>query len=126
MTFSNRLKQYCFLVKGMLILLLSLPALAAENVYTLKDIQGVWWESCDDPVAAFYISGDTYGGDFLGTYIIKLSGNMIEFDHGLPEGHSINPNGVPQGYLILSANKQKLTLQHLENDGSAFDLYACE
>jgi len=119
-------KHYYSFRKAMLLLILSFSANATEKLYTLDDVQGTWWGSCDDEVAVFYIQGDMYSGDFLGTFNVELSNNKLLFTSGLPKGDSINVNGEPQAYLLLSATKGKLTLQGVEDDTFSFNLFSCE
>ncbi len=52
--------------------------------------------------------------------------NKLLFKSGLPEGHSINVDGEPQTYLLLSATKGKLKLQDVEDDTFSFNLFSCE
>ena len=119
-------KHYYSFIKTILLLILSFSANATEKLYTLQDVQGTWWGSCDDEVAVFYIQGDMYSGDFLGTFNVELSKNKLLFKSGLPEGHSINVDGEPQTYLLLSATKGKLKLQDVEDDTFSFNLFSCE
>ncbi len=50
-----------------------LDCTTAKNTsqFALEDVQGFWWESCDDPVAQFAIQNDRYSGDFAGDFNVR-------------------------------------------------------
>jgi hypothetical protein len=107
-------------------------AAEAKKTYSLADVQGVWWDSCDDPAAAFGISGDRYFGDFdFGDYVgelkISISGNVLRFESGFPVGHSVDVSGQPFSALIISVTANELILRPLKNrDGGDWILKSCK
>ena len=78
---------------------------------SLAAIQGGWWRSCDDSAVEFLIKGDTYSGDFAGSYKITLTGNVLVFTEGLINGHSINVTHRPLSFEILLVNDKELVLR---------------
>lgn len=118
---------YRLLAQLILLLSFSLPVISGNDIFTLENAQGGWWGSCEDEAVAFYIDGDTYSGDFLGTYHVELSNNILLFKSGLPEGHSIHVDGNPMSYLVLNLNQKVLTLKHQGDyeEFGEFVLYSC-
>lgn len=85
------------------------PAIAPSP--SLAAIQGDWWRDCSDPAAEFLISGDSYSGDFAGSYKITLTGTILVFTNGLINGHSINVTHKPLSFEILLVNDNELVLR---------------
>jgi hypothetical protein len=101
---------------------------AKDGAYTIDDVQGSWWASCDDPAAEFYISGDEYGGDFLGTHPVEVRNSVLTFKKGFVEGHSAEVTGVPVSFRILEASGSNLVLASVskEHASSRRTLQACK
>lgn len=96
-------------------------AFGNESFFTLDQLEGGWWESCDDPIAVFFLEKDSngqvlYSGDFLGSYPAELKNNVLTLTKGLPEGHSINVSGVPASYKVLHLSEISITLEQRPKD----------
>jgi len=81
--------------------------------YSLDSVQGSWWSNCDNPAVEFLIIGDEYSGDFAGSYKLKLTGDILVFNDGLTDGHSINVTHDPLLFRILTATETQLVLRPL-------------
>jgi hypothetical protein len=79
--------------------------------YSLADIQGGWWASCDAPAVEFYVKGDEYSGDFRGTYKLELTNGTLILKDGLVDGHSIDVTHAPIAFRIVSVSKDSLVLR---------------
>ncbi len=101
-------KHCCAATKFLLVLfqtaLFSSVSIASENEYSLQDVQGAWWSSCDDPAADFVISGNSYTGDFEGTYTCSVENNKLSVD--------FSPNGDVVQSIIIHADSNSLELQY--------------
>lgn len=73
---------------------LSYHTFASDIEYSLKDIQGGWWGNCEDSAVIFFIDGNKYSGDFLGSYLAEVKNNQLVLKNGLPEGHGIHVDGT--------------------------------
>jgi hypothetical protein len=82
-------------------------------VYSLDALQGAWWSDCDAPAAEFVISGDEYFGDFEGSYRVKLTGDVLVFNDGFADGHSINVTHLPLEFRILELTDERVVLSPL-------------
>ena len=87
-----------------------------ESFFSFDQLQGGWWENCDDPTAVFFLEKDVngqvhYSGDFFGSYPAKFKNNVLTLTKGLPEGHSINVSGVPLSYKVLHLSETSITLE---------------
>jgi hypothetical protein len=69
--------------------------------FTLDDVQGYWWESCDDPAVQFAIQGDRYFGDFEGESKARVENDTLVIDQ--------RPS--PSAYRIMAASAQRLVLR---------------
>lgn len=93
------------------VLFTSLLALSAgcataktPHVFTLKDVQGFWWERCDDPTAQFAIQDDKFSGDFKEDFKVSVNQNTL----------SIEQLSEPMlEYRILAASPRRLVLRPL-------------
>jgi len=88
---------------------------------SLDSIQGGWWSNCQDPAAEFVIAGDEYSGDFLGTHKLDLPGDVLVFQSGLVDGHSINVTYTPLSFRVMSAGPSQLVLRSLPEGPSSED-----
>jgi hypothetical protein len=94
-------------------------ASATGDPSLLHLIQGAWWSDCQDPAAELVIDGNEYSGDFLGTYKLELSGDVLVFKNGLVDGHSIDVTHAPIFFRVMSAGSGQLVLRPLpESFGS--------
>ena len=107
-------------------LLCAMPTGAAG--YSLADLSGAWWSACDDAAAVFVIDGKQYSGDFAGRHRLRLDGDVLVFEAGLPEGHGIDVSGTPMSFRILLASERRLELAPLDEAGGAdpWTLQACD
>ena len=106
---------------GLLGILALGAAAPAGHPLSLDSIQGAWWSNCQDPAAEFIIAGHEYSGDFLGTYKLDLSGDVLVFQSGLVEGHSINVTHTPLSFRVMSARASQLVLRSLPEGSSSKD-----
>jgi len=98
-----------------------------ENIYTIKDIQGGWWSSCEEPAVEFLISGNKYFGDFHGKHPLSLNSNVLIFKNGLVEGHNVSVSFKPREFLILNVSKERMVLQSITDEGEKreWKLFSC-
>ena len=84
--------------------------------FTLGDVQGYWWESCDDPAVQFAIQGDRYTGDFEGEFKVRVESGMLVID----------PNsGSTPAYRIVAASPQHLVLRPISGPAQDWVLRSC-
>ena len=96
-----RLPSASFLILA----LISVSACAGareDREFTLQDVQGFWWERCDDPAVRFAIDGDRYFGDFEGQYSARVERGVLIVDQS---------PGPALTFRILEANSQRLVLR---------------
>ena len=74
------------------------------HAFTLKDVQGFWWERCDDPAAQFVIQDDRFSGDFKGEFKISVDQNMLRIEQ---------LQKPTLEYRILAASPRRLVLRPL-------------
>ena len=86
---------------------------ASASAYSLDLLQGGWWSDCNDPAVEFRISGSQYSGDFEGSYKVTLSGDVLVFNDGLTDGHSIGVTHNPLSFQILNVTDKQLILRPL-------------
>lgn len=114
-----------------LLFLLADNACGAEpgtnSAYSLAALQGGWWASCDAPAVEFYIQDDQYSGDFEGSYVLSLSGDVLTFNDGLVDGHSVNVTHMPLSFRIVELTGDMLVLRPLDAAFANGDwqLHAC-
>lgn len=98
-----------------------------ENIYTIKDIQGGWWPSCEGSTVEFLISGDKYIGDFYGRHPLSLNNNTLTFENGFVEGHNVNVSFKPREFFILNVSKEHMVLQSTTDEGAKreWKLFSC-
>ena len=117
---------------------LHIPALAkppqTQQVHQqrVQQLQGVWWERCDDPAAALAIRGDRYAGDFVGEHPLKLTQRrghppLVTFTKGLPFGHSVHVSGRAESFEVVKSTGKELVLSPMPGASRAGDwtLSAC-
>lgn len=90
--------------------------LSQANSHPLDALQGAWWSNCGDPAAEFRIRGNEYSGDFAGIYKITLTGDVLVFNDGLIDGHSVNVTHKPLGFQVLKATETQLILRPLPDN----------
>ena len=102
-------------------------AAATDHSSSLESLQGAWWANCHDGAAEFVIAGDEYSGDFLGTYKLELSGDVLVFKSGLVDGHSINVTHTPLLFRVISAGSGQLVLRPFSDasGGNDWRLESC-
>ena len=107
--------------------LLILPNSYGHSEFTLEDIQGGWWSNCEDPAVEFFISENQYHGDFYDSHPLTLNKNLLVFENGFVEGHSVNVSFKPREYKILSLSEESMVLEsNTENGGeSKWELFSC-
>lgn len=93
------------------VLLTSLLALSAgcaiaktPHAFTLKDVQGFWWERCDDPAVQFAIQQDRFSGDFEGEFKVRVDQNTLSIEQ-------LHKPALE--YRILAASPRRLVLRTL-------------
>lgn len=106
---------------GLLGILALGAAAPAGPSLSLDSIQGAWWSNCQDPAAEFVIAGDEYSGDFTGTHKLDLSGDVLVFQSGLVDGHSISVTHRPLSFRVISAGASQLVLRSLPEGSSSRD-----
>ena len=79
--------------------------------YNLNQMQGSWWTSKDDPVAAFAIKGNSLFGDWEGGFHCEINKDMFYIDYGKESG--FGQFGVTK-QKIIKLTKDNLTLQDTE------------
>ncbi len=72
------------------------------NRYTLDDVQGYWWQSCDDPAVQFAIQDNRYSGDFEGEFAVRVENDLLIV---------IRNGDSNTAYRILAASPERLLLQ---------------
>ena len=87
-----------------------------------------WWRDCEDPAAEFLIEGETYSGDFAGSYRITLTGNVLVFTEGLVDGHGTDVTHEPLSFEILRVNGEELVLRPMTGNDHVGDwrLLSCK
>jgi hypothetical protein len=73
-----------------------------DSQYTLEDVQGYWWESCDDPTVQFAIQKDRYSGDFEGDFKVRVEHGSLLIDQGAEPMLE---------FRIVTASPQRLVLR---------------
>ncbi len=102
-------------------LLIALPFGYAEakpsREFTLEDVQGFWWEKCDDPAAQFAIQQGRYFGDFEGEFKVTVEGGILMIEQG---------SEPALRFRILAASPKRLVLR-MASDSTASNwvLRAC-
>lgn len=109
----------------MIIVAYSSMAISKNVVYSVDDIQGMWWSDCNDAAAEFMIDGSYYSGDFLGEYKVEVADNKLTLTKGFINGHSINVTGVPLVFEIVKLTRQSLHLNSVK-DEYVWVLNSCE
>ena len=99
---------------------------AHAQTYSLEALQGGWWRDCNDPAVEFHIDGDQYSGDFEGSYKITLKGDILTFNHGLIDGHSVHVTEKPQSFQILNVTKEELILRPVSDNQGDWLLKSCK
>ncbi|GEM_PF-5360659 len=105
---------------------LLITASAHAQTYSLEALQGGWWRDCNDPAVEFHIDGDQYSGDFEGSYKITLKGDILTFNHGLIDGHSVHVTEKPQSFQILNVTKEELILRPVSDNQGDWLLKSCK
>jgi hypothetical protein len=123
------MKQNFKTVSALIVLLLLAisTSWSKDDAYTIEDVQGAWWSSCEEPAAEFSISGTEYGGDFLGTHPVQVANGVLIFKQGLVEGDSVEVSGTPLNFRILQADDDNLVLEAVNKDVAprTWKLVAC-
>jgi hypothetical protein len=88
---------------------------AKARGFALGDVQGYWWESCDDPAVQFAIRGNRYFGDFEGEFKTQVENDMLIIEQG-----SIAPT-----YRIIAASSQRLVLRPVAGPAQDWVLRSC-
>lgn len=98
------------------------------EAYSLDALQGAWWSDCEAPAAEFLIAGDEYSGDFEGSYQVTLTGDVLRFDDGLADGHSVEVTHVPLEFRIVELSDARLVLSPLPGNPVTDDwhLQSCD
>ena len=84
--------------------------------FTLQDVQGYWWENCNDPAAQFAIQGDRYFGDFEGEFKVQVENDMLVID---PK------SGSTPAYRIMATSPQHLVLRLVSGPPQDWALRSC-
>jgi hypothetical protein len=98
------------------------------KAYSIDALQGAWWQDCEQPAAEFFISDDEYSGDFEGSYKATLTGDLLVFDDGFADGHSVNVTHVPLEFRIVELTNKRLVLSPLPGNPFTSDwhLQSCD
>ena len=83
--------------------------------FTLQDVQGYWWASCNDPAVQFAVQGDKYFGDFEGEFKARVENDMLVIEQG---------PGAPV-YRIIAASPQRLVLRPVAGPAQDWVLRSC-
>ena len=97
-------------------LLAGCSSVAKARGFTLGDVQGYWWESCDDPAVQFAIRGNRYFGDFEGEFKVRVENDMLVID---PK------SGSTPAYRIMATSPQHLVLRLVSGPPQDWALRSC-
>lgn len=111
-----------------IIFTVSLISACIETKFTLKNIQGGWFSDCEDPAVEFLIRQNEYSGDFHGSHPLILKNDLLIFENGLVENHSVNVSFKRREYKILSLSKDSMVLEYSSGNGSKkeWTLFLCQ
>jgi hypothetical protein len=93
------------------IFLFSVSGCEGAEKYSLNQMQGAWWSSKDDPVAAFAINGNVLFGDWEGDFRCEIKKDFFYVDYGKNSG--LDQSGITK-QKIIHLTKDNLTLQDTE------------
>lgn len=116
------------IVYALSVIAIQVCAQAQSNVYSLDTLQGGWWSDCKDPAVEFFIRGDEYSGDFEGTYKITITNDILMFNDGLIDGHSVSVTHKALSFQILKVTDKQLVLRPLPGNPHIVDwhLQSCK
>lgn len=117
-----------FILIGILFSPIACAQVNPPDRFSLDDLQGGWWASCDDPAVEFLVDRDEYVGDFSGKYRLSLLGDILTFSAGLAESHNVEPTHKPTSFRILAATGEQLVLRPVLANSQADDwrLQSCK
>jgi len=121
------MKNHLLVVLFIISLIASPPATSNAFVYSIEDVQGGWWSSCNDTAVEFFIDDIDYYGDFIGKYRVDVTDNKITFTKGLIDGHSVNVTGIPLVFDIVKLTQNSLHLNPIQGNPykGLWVLYSC-
>jgi hypothetical protein len=88
----------------------------AAPQFTLLDMQGAWWASCEQPAADFVLEGSRLFGDFDGESQANLVNNELFVDDG---------HGPISYWRLVQVSPNKLTLRPTGEQGPDWVLHKC-
>jgi hypothetical protein len=88
---------------------------------SLAALQGAWWRDCEDPAAEFLVEGESYSGDFAGSYGLTLTGEVLVFTEGLVDGHGTDVTHRPLSFEILRVNDTELVMRPMSSNDRVGD-----
>jgi hypothetical protein len=88
----------------------------AEPKYTLRDMQGSWWASCEHPAADFVLDGTRLFSDRDGESQASLVNNELFVD---------GSHGRASFWRLVQASPIKITLRSTGEPGPDWVLHKC-
>jgi hypothetical protein len=104
---------FIFLLSALFVALIGDAAAAKKTGYTLKDVQGYWWDNCGDPAAQFAIQGNVYFGDFAGQYKVRVKNDTLIID--ADTGTSME---IARSLRIVSIKPGRMILRNIDADAN--------